>query len=467
MKQNILLSFVLLFICFTAKSQENTRLSLDEAVNYALQNSLSVQNANLESLDADQQIKERLSIGLPKLSASLGYNYYLDIPTSILPPFFPESDIAFAQNSNVAGQPIPIQVTRLDANGEPVFGAAQEIQFGLKHNATAGINLESLLFDWTYLTGVRAAREFKNYKKEELKVVERSVRNQVIDAYLPSLILRENISILDSNLMNLKRLKFETNESYKAGFVEQLDVDRLTLSIANLEVSREAIIRQQETVENSLKLAMNMSPESDITLTDNIDNLLSEISAEDLTGAIDMSKRPELGVIDKGIELADLNIEVNKAGYYPSLSGFFNYQQQYQGNTLADGNWFPVSLIGLQANIPIYSGGFRKTQVERAKILKETNMLQKKQFENGTTMEIQTARINYLSAKDRLANQQENVDLAKRIYNTTKIKYKEGVGSSIEITSAEQQLYQTQQSYTTALYDLLVAKFALEKAIGK
>ena len=467
MRQNILLSFVLLFSYFAVNAQENKQLSLDEAVNYALQNSLSVQNSRLEALDAEQQIKERLSIGLPKLSASLGYNYYLEIPTSILPPFFPETDLAFAQNSNPAGQPIPIQVTRLDANGEPVFGDAQEIQFGLKHNATAGISLQSLLFDWTYLTGVRAAREFKNYKQEEMKVIERTVRNQVIDAYLPSLILRENISILDSNLMNLKRLKFETEESYKAGFVEQLDVDRLTLSIANLEVSREAITRQQETVENALKLAMNMSPDADITLTDNIDDLLSEISAEDLTGKIDLSKRPELGVINKGLDLADLNVEVNKAGYYPSFSGFFNYQQQYQGDKLTDGNWFPVSLIGLQANIPIYSGGYRKTQVERAKILKETNLLQKKQFENGTTMEIQTARINYLSAKDRLANQQENVDLAKRIYDTTKIKYKEGVGSSIEITTAEQQLYQTQQSYTTALYDLLVAKFALEKAIGK
>ncbi len=467
MRQNILLSFVLLFTCFTANAQENTRLSLDEAVNYALQNSLSVQNSRLEALDADQQVKERLSAGLPKLSASLGYNYYIDIPTSILPPFFPETDLAFAQNANTAGQPIPIQVTRLDANGAPVFGDAQEIQFGLKHNATAGIALQSLLFDWTYLTAVRAAREFKNYKEEEMKVVERTVRNQVIDAYLPSLILRENISILDSNLMNLKRLKFETNESYKAGFVEQLDVDRLTLSISNLEVSREAITRQQETVENALKLAMNMAPDADITLTDNIDDLLSEISAEDLTGAIDLNNRPEIGVINKGLELAELNVEVSKAGYYPSLSGSFNYQQQYQGDKLTDGNWFPISLIGLQANIPIYSGGFRKTQVERAKILKETNLLQKKQFENGTTMEIQTARINYFSAKDRLANQQENVDLAKRIYETTKIKYKEGVGSSIEITSAEQQLYQTQQSYTTALYDLLVAKFALEKAIGK
>lgn len=467
MKQNILLSFVLLFTCLTATAQENTRLSLDEAVNYALENSLSVKNANLETLDADQQVKERLSAGLPKLSASLGYNYFLEIPTSILPPFFPETDIAFAQNTDGMGEPIPIQVTRLDADGKPVFGEAQEIQFGLKHNATAGINLQSLLFDWTYLTAVRAAREFKNYKQEELKVVKRSVRNQVIDAYLPSLILRENISILDSNLMNLKRLKFETNESYKAGFVEQLDVDRLTLSISNLEVSREAITRQQETVENALKLAMNMAPDADIVLTDNIDDLLSEISAEDLTGVVDISKRPELDVINKGLELAELNIEVSKAGYYPSLSGSLSYQQQYQGNTLGDGNWFPISVVGLQANIPIYSGGFRKSQVERARILQETNLLQKKQFENGATMEIQTARINYMSAKDRLANQQDNVDLAKRIYDTTKIKYKEGVGSSIEITSAEQQLYQTQQSYTTALYDLLVAKFAIEKAIGK
>lgn len=467
MKQNISLGFFFIFVFFaTGRAQENT-LSLDAAIDYALQNSINVKNAQIQVADAEEQVKERLSIGLPKLSASLGYNYYIDIPTSILPPFFPETEFALAQNVDPTGNPIPVQVTKLDANGNPVFGEAQEIQFGLRHNFTAGAQLQSLLFDWTYLTGVRAAREFRDYTAESYKVTQREVRNQVIDAYLPALILQENVSILDSNLMNLKRLKFETEENYKAGFVEQLDVDRLTLSIANLEVQKEALIRQQETVENALKLAINMDADADIKLTDKIDDLMQEPTAEDLTGNIDYSKRPEMAVINKGLELADLNIEVNKAGYYPSFSGFFSYQQQYQGDKLSDGFWFPTTIVGLQANIPIYSGGLRKAQVQRAELTKQTNLLQKDQFERGVTMEIQTARINYLSARDRVDNQQENLDLANRIYDTTKIKYKEGVGSSIEITTAEQQLYQTQQAYTSALYDLLVAKFALQRAIGK
>ena len=466
MKRILLFGFAYLLTCFSLTAQTDGALSLQEAVDYALQNSLEVQQAKIELADAEQAIQERLSSGIPKISGTLDYNYFLQIPTSILPPFFPETETAFAANNLPGGNPIPIQVTKLDADGNPVFGEAQEIQFGLKHNATAGVQLSSLIFDWTYLTAVKAAREFKNFKNLEFKVTEREVRNRVTDAYLPALILRENVAILDSNLMNLNRLRFETNESYKAGFVEQLDVDRLTLSISNLEVQREALLRQYETVENGLKLAMNLAPDAEIIIADNIEDLLSDPAADVLAGEINLQSRPEIDQLEKALELADLNIDIQKAGYYPSVSGFISYQQQYQGDKLTEGNWFPTSVIGLSANIPIYSGGLRKTLVQRARLEKEKNVLLKTQFERGVTMEIQTARINYQSAKDRVANQEDNVELAERIYDTTKIKYKEGVGSSIELTTAEQQLYQTQQNYTNALYDLLQAKFALERAVG-
>lgn len=466
MKRKILLGFFLLIFWNFAQAQ-TTPLSLQEAINYALDNSLSVQKARLDLADAEKQINERRALGMPKLNGSLGYNYYIDIPTSILPPFFPKTNLAFAQNVDPTGNPIPVQVTQLDANGQPVFGDPQEVQFGLKHNATAGLQLQSLLFDWTYFTALKAAREFKSYTEKNYKVTEREVRNNVIDAYLPTLILNENIAILDSNLVNLKRLKFETEESYKAGFVEQLDVDRLKLSIANLEVQKEALLRQKETVENALKFAINMDSATDIILTDDIDALLSDPMAEDLTGDINIEARPELAVINKGLELNDLNIEAKKAAYYPSISGFLNYQQQYQGDKLSGGNWFPTTIVGLQANIPIYGGGQRKAEMQRAKIQKEVSLIQKKQFEQGVSLEIRTVRINYLSAKDRVDNQKDNLELAERIYNTTIIKYREGVGSSLEVSTAEQQLYSTQQIYTTALYDLLVAKYSLQKALGK
>jgi outer membrane protein TolC len=90
-----------------------------------------------------------------------------------------------------------------------------------------------------------------------------------------------------------------------------------------------------------------------------------------------------------------------------------------------------------------------------------------KQFESAVQLEINNARVTYNNAQQRLANQKKNVDLAERILNTTKIKYKEGVGSSMEITNAEQELYRTQAAYMNALYDLAIAKTDLEKALGK
>ena len=102
-----------------------------------------------------------------------------------------------------------------------------------------------------------------------------------------------------------------------------------------------------------------------------------------------------------------------------------------------------------------------------AQIDKNKISLQIKQFETGVALELSNARIAYGNAKQRLENQKKNLALAEKILNTTKIKYREGIGSSMEITTAEQELYRTQANYMNALYDLAVAKTDLDKALGK
>ena len=162
-----------------------------------------------------------------------------------------------------------------------------------------------------------------------------------------------------------------------------------------------------------------------------------------------------------------MNIEYQKAFLYPSLSAFGQYQLQAQGDRLFDSQLFDIAVLGLQLNVPIFNGFSTKSKINRAKLEVEKAHNDLKQLERGINLEVGNARIAYLNAKRKVDNQLKNGRLAQKIYDTTKIKYKEGVGSSLEITSAEQELFRTQQNLIQAKFDLLQAKMELDKALGK
>lgn len=448
-----------------ADAQGPTNFTLNDAVDFALNNNLTIRNAVVNIADAEQQIIERRAAGVPQVNLAADYNYYIDIPTSILPPFFPEQD--FTQVEDINGALIPITFTRTDPEtGEPIFGDPQEIQFGLRHNINGTFQVQTLLFDASYLTGLRAARAYRTYVQEELTSKRREVRLQVIDAYLPTLIVQENMAILDSNLSNVNQLLFEAEESYKAGFVEQLDVDRLELSLANLQTQKEQLDRQLEILSNVLKLAMNYPTDRPIQLTDDLDDLLDDETLQVLAAEVNYDNRPEIRVLDKAIELNQLNVELNQAAYFPSVAGFFTYRQTFQGNDFSTGAWFPTTLVGLTVNYPLFTGFRRQAMTERAKLGLEITQNQREQFRQVINMEVENARTSYLNAKERLSNQQRNLDLAERIYRVTRIKYQEGVGGSVELAQAEQSLYATQSNYVQARYDLLQAQIELRNALG-
>jgi len=208
--------------------------------------------------------------------------------------------------------------------------------------------------------------------------------------------------------------------------------------------------------------------EKSISINDEIDQLLVDASEIDMTDpSTFLRDRPEVKLAQLGIELSELNVEYQKSPLYPSLGAFGQYQQQAQGNKLFDSQWFDVAVVGLQLNVPIFNGLGTKSKINRAKLEVEKAQNDLRQLERVINMEVGNARIAYQNAKRKVENQIKNVELAQRIYNTTQIKYKEGVGSSLEITTAEQELFRTQQNLIQAKYDLLQAKMELDKALGK
>lgn len=417
---------------------QNTAMTLNDCIAYGMSNHPNIQVAQLQVNDADWRIKENTATGLPQVSGSVGYQYFIQRPG------VPASALGFP-------------------------GAGDEkIVFSAKHSLSPTLSANQLFFSNSYRLAKKAARFYRTYVDEQLAVAKQSVRNQVIDAYLPALLISENVAIIDKNLGNLEKLFSDTKAINKAGFAEQLDVDRLELSISTLRSERANLVRQQEIVQNALKFTMGMPVQNQITLSDNLNKLLAEYATADVSTEVNFMNRPEYLQLLKGRDLSALQVELNDKTWLPNVAGFVQYQPGWQGGFGDQTAWFfiPSAIAGLSVNFALWDGGGAKARRERAIIGVQTIDSQKKLLENAITLEVENARKQFANATDRVANQQKNLELAQRIYDTTQKKYKAGIGSSFEISQAEQGLYAAQQALMSAQFDLLTAKVAIKKALG-
>ncbi|MBK7341993.1 MAG: TolC family protein [Saprospiraceae bacterium] len=255
-----------------------TAMTLQQAIAYAQSNNQEIKLAHLQVMDADGQITERRAFGIPQLNADIGYTRYLELPVSVLP-----ADFFIDPNT---GQPDP--------------NAERAIRFGVKNNLTGTLALNTMIFDPSYFVGLKAARGYRDYTAQELVSVQRKVKYQVIDAFLPVLLVDENLANLDKNIANLQTLRKETKALFDEGFVELLDVDRLDLSIATLQTDREQIANQRDIILNGLKMVLGYPMTQPLEVTGNLQEMLTAPAASDLSGKVDYQSWPDYRVALQG-----------------------------------------------------------------------------------------------------------------------------------------------------------------------
>ena len=449
----------LLFLGVNLIAQQS--FTLEQATEYAIQNNNQLKLEQNAVQEAEGNILEYKSIGIPKLNGSVSYKYFPDIPTVIFPDF-----ISPAIDGKLVGYSLidPSQVP-------PPSSAGQPAQFGTSNDLTAGLELQALLFDGSFFVGLEAQKLYRDLVAKQAKVPELDIKMNVQKAFLAVLIAQRNRETFVKNISNLENTLRETSAIYENGFVEKLDVDRLELSLNNLQLELNKIDRLIQLSYNLLKFQMSYPIDQPIIAEGNLDammvaNDLGEVVKEELN----ISQRPEYEVILVGEELADLGIKNVKAGYLPNVVGFASYSQQLQRNDLFDKNdnpWFTISVVGATLNLPIFDGFEKKAKMQKAKLEVEKVAIQKAEFERSVSLEVQNAKTAFLNAVQTVEITKKSQELAEEIYRVSQIKYKEGVGSSLELTQAERELYAAQSASTNALYEVLVAKTDLDKALGK
>ncbi len=451
------------------------RMSLDDCIAYGLSNHPDIKLAQLQIVEADWQIKENTATGLPQVSAGLGYTGFIQRGG------LPSGALSFGGGGGAIPPVVYEQFTdgQVEALGAFLGAAFQsdpdsKIFFNPVHSVTADVSANQLIFSNSYLIAKKAARYYRDFVSDKLGVTRSALRTKITEAYLPALLISENLKTLDKNIGNLEKLLNETKAINKAGFVEQLDVDRLELSLSTIRSERGNLVRQQEVVVNVLKFTMGMAVTDAVELSDDTEKLMAQFADADLVSPINYMDRPEYANLLKGRELNLLQVSLYEKPWMPNVVGFLQWQGGLQGGfgekssaTFNDWYFIPSTVGGLKVTTTLFDSGVNKAKKQRAMIAVQTIDEQKKMLENAFSLELETARKLYLNAQERVASQQKNLDLAQRIYNTTQTKYKAGIGSSFEMVSAEQSLYSAQQGLMTARFDLLSARVSVKKALGK
>ena len=123
-------------------------------------------------------------------------------------------------------------------------------------------------------------------------------------------------------------------------------------------------------------------------------------------------------------------------------------------------------MFGLTLNIPIFDGFGNKHRIDEAKLNLQITKNNISNAERGIDMQVEAAITTLRNSLASLQSQAENIDLAQEVAHSSQLKFTQGVGSSLEVTSAETALLEAQTNYYTSLYTALIAKIDYQKALG-
>ncbi len=468
LKHILTLSLTLLFgfiACITAYGQEQS-FTMEEAFAYAEIHAGEVRMVQADLAEAEAQIKETTSIGIPKVNGSIDYQHFPQIPQTLFPNFVTPSvfDVLASERLvNDMGQ--VVQDPNLPIEFIP-------LRFGLKNNLTAGVDASALLFDATFFIALKGARLYRNLAVKNVDQTKYQTRSKVAKAYLATLIAQRNLETLQKNVDNLEVTLNETTVLYNEGFAEKLSVDRLQLARNNLAAQRESILQVIEISENVLKFQMGYPISESLALSTTLEEALGTARVEELTGLENFSpsQRPEYATLQISDSLNQIDLKRIKAGYYPSLVAFGRHSQQFQRDNLFDSDEsprLPTTVVGVTLNVPIFDGFSKRAEKERALARTEKTRVQIEAFEQSARLALVNAEASVRNARLNVELRESSIALAEEIYRVAQIKFREGVGSSLEVNSAQSELYQAQDSLTSALYDLATAYVDYEDALGE
>lgn len=419
----------------SAKEQTNVpktlNLSLQEAQNYAVRQNRSLKNASLAVQEAYAARWQTIAAMLPSVDGSIGKNVMYDDDFKEKMILFPGMQQPMSMSPWIYGVTAAVGI-----NGQGVVGA-------LLNNVAIRMN------------------------KIALEKSENELRSSVMSAYVSVQALQSIAGLLDSSLVNIQELEQMTQNAVNVGAAEQTSADQIRVRVNTLKNSINAQKRNVELATNSLKVLLDVPVETELVLTENMDEVLSpDRVLELLSQNFTLENNLNYQLLQQQVELAKRNVHMAGWAYGPTVSLAYQYNYRDYGGEAGFEMMNSPHTIAFTVKMPLWSSGKRAASVVEKKIALEEakNTLS----ETTDNLEIQYRQLcfNLTNAYETYLNEKDNIEVTQRVFNSSTEKFKWGAASNLELTNASNDLINAQSTYVQAMLSLINAQSELEEFLN-
>lgn len=421
-------------IGFADASTEN--ITLRQCLEVGLKNNISIINSELDKKKSKMRINEARSSGLPQIEATIQSLDYLKKSVMLLP-------------GELMGQP----------------GSNLSFEIGSKYVTTASIKFNQLLYSQTYFLALDVSKRYAKLSEINVEKLKNDVIIDLTKMYVLASITNQQIEIINNNIARLDTIINITNIALTNGFAQSVDIDRAVMNkselSAQLEITRTLYRQQNDLIKYYIDYPENIS------ITDKIESLFDP--AEHKIDSSNVLQRIELQLLELQTDLYKDNVTAIKYEYIPSLSfiGAFQYQNMREDYKLFGEKWYGNSYIGLNLSIPVFDGLNKDSRIEQAQIeylkSENTRIDTKKYF----IIEFEQAKREYEKCNNTISVRNDNVSLAQKILDITKVKYSEGQVAMKDLLADEIALSNSELNLLSAKMDLINSQLVLLKSTNK
>ena len=433
--KSLVFTFALLLSSTAGNAQE--KLTLGQCLNIGIENNLSLKIAKGEIVKGKHNISENRSRLLPQINFSASLNDNFDPPVSV--------------------------------TDGTAYGKTYNVTKTLQYNSSVALALQMPLYSQTALTAISIAKTLDQLNQLSYEKAREDLMVQISKMYYLIQNTTEQISIVNDNIRRFKELRDITQAFYDNGMALEIDLKRINVKIETMDVqlaNAKAMLSEQY---NMLKYVMDYPAEKDIVVEEKV---VDKVDDAQLTGL--NTNLYELQLLQKKLDMAELQKKMAKDGYLPTLAlsanwAYTAYTDKFKNwfHSGESNHWYRSNGIGLQLRVPVFDGFEKRSKIRKAQVDIDNAKLS---YENA----LKSMQTQYANAINDLANnqrnyvkQRDNYRLAEGIYGVTVDRYREGIVSMVEVLQDEMSMSDAQNNYLTAHYNYQVSNLAVLKLTGK
>jgi len=424
-----------LALCSSALPQPAV-FDLKECLNYAINNSPGIEGYNQMAKMQEEKFKAGYSQNLPQIKASLGFQYYLALPTYL----FPEAEGSILSSGTSSGQ--------------------YPVELGAKTNLSAGIQIDQTFFDKNWLLKKKMIAMYSDAKTLQKQKTEDEIIFQTASAYNEVLSMENTRKSLEFTLGILNELKSIVDLQFRNDLILKTEVDRLDLKIKQLVFAKKKLEDGIEARTKALQILMGMPTENLIFLADSLNSTYMDVDV------VDDGKPDELKLMENQLLLQDLRISQTSGDNFPKVKGFASFNYLAQGG-ISSNDIYPLHFLGVRIDIPVFSGLQKKHEINALKFEKEYQKINLATLEQKSDLQTSSELKNFENQKTDSQQLQEFSDLSRQIYETIKMQYENGVTPLSEVLNAEREWREADQKYSEGQRLLFSSFLNLLKSKGQ